>query len=66
MDEGEIACCLKCQTKFSTHEELFVHTCAQIKVEVDTPDNEELLNSYYQEVKVPELDLKGIFFFETI
>ena len=31
----DIACCLMCNTTFATHEELFVHSCAQIKLETN-------------------------------
>jgi hypothetical protein len=33
MSEENLACCLKCQMTFTTHEELFVHSCVYIKVE---------------------------------
>ena len=39
MSAEDLACCLKCQMTFTTHEELFVHSCVYIKVE--TNDFEE-------------------------
>ena len=33
MSAEDLACCLKCQMTFTTHEELFVHSCVYIKVE---------------------------------
>ena len=33
MSAKDLACCLKCQMTFTTHEELFVHSCVYIKVE---------------------------------
>ena len=33
MSAEDLACCLKCQMTFTTHEELFVHSCIYIKVE---------------------------------
>ena len=35
MSEEQIASCLLCQSTFSNHEELFVHSCEQIKVETN-------------------------------
>ena len=40
MSAKDLACCLKCQMTFTTHEELFVHSCVYIKVEKN--DFEEL------------------------
>ena len=40
MSKENISCCLACQMTFSTHEELFVHSCAQIKVEKPEPDDD--------------------------
>ena len=40
MSKENIACCMVCQMTFSTHEELFVHSCAQIKVEKPEPDDD--------------------------
>ena len=40
MSAEDLACCLKCQMTFTTHEELFVHSCVYIKVEKN--DFEEL------------------------
>ena len=31
MSAEDIACCLECQMKFTSHEELSVHSCQQIK-----------------------------------
>ena len=45
----DIASCLMCNTTFETHEERFVHTCAQIKTESNELDNEKQTNSYDQE-----------------
>ena len=38
----DIACCLMCNTTFTTHEELFVHSCAQIKVEKPEPEDNHI------------------------
>ena len=35
MSAEDLACCLKCQMTFTTHEELFVHSCVYIKVEAN-------------------------------
>ena len=35
MSAEDLACCLKCQMTFTTHEELFVHSCIFIKVEAN-------------------------------
>ena len=35
MSEIDIASCLKCNMTFATHDELFIHSCAQIKLEND-------------------------------
>jgi hypothetical protein len=42
----DIASCLMCNTTFETHEERFVHTCAQIKTESNELDNEKQTNSF--------------------
>ena len=55
MSEENIACCLVCQITFSTHDELFVHSCAQIKAENLEPEDdnqivkdEKLLETFVQ------------------
>ena len=45
----DIVSCLMCNTTFETHEERFVHTCAQIKTERNELDNDKQTNSYDQE-----------------
>ena len=40
MSKENIACCMLCQMTFSTHEELFVHSCAQIKAEKPEPEDD--------------------------
>ena len=45
----DITSCLKCNTTFETHEECFVHTCAQIKTESNELDDEKQTNSFDQE-----------------
>ena len=35
MSKEQIASCPLCQSTFSNHEELFVHSCEQIKVETN-------------------------------
>ena len=53
----DIACCLMCNTTFTTHEELFVHSCAQIKLETNELEDDKQLNtSYNQENYKPDLD----------
>ena len=49
MSKENIACCLVCQITFSTHEELCVHSCAQIKAENPEPEDEKLLETFVQE-----------------
>ena len=56
MSKENIACCLVCQMTFSTHEELFVHSCAQIKAEKPEPDDnnqiekdEKVLETFVQQ-----------------
>jgi hypothetical protein len=56
MSKENIACCLVCQMTFSTHEELFVHSCAQIKAEKPEPEDdtqikkdEKLLETFVQQ-----------------
>ena len=39
MSEEQIASCLLCQSAFSNHEELFLHSCEQIKVETNELEN---------------------------
>ena len=41
---------------FATHEELFVHTCSQIKVEIDEVDTEKQFESVVQEDFKNEID----------
>ena len=45
MSAEDIACCLSCHMTFGSHEELFVHTCTQIKVEDVEADDTKQLNS---------------------
>ena len=42
MSKDNISCCLACQMTFSTHEELFAHSCAQIKVEKPEPEDNQI------------------------
>ena len=35
MSKGSIACCVMCQTNFSNHDDFAVHSCKQIKVELN-------------------------------
>ena len=49
MSSEGIACCLTCHMTFGTHEELFAHTCSQIKVEIDEVDTEKQFASVVQE-----------------
>jgi hypothetical protein len=43
MSSENIACCLMCHTNFSSHDELFVHSCTEIKVETNDLEIEEKL-----------------------
>ena len=53
----DIACCLMCNTTFATHEELFVHSCAQIKLETnELEDDKQLNDSCNQDNYKPDLD----------
>ena len=45
----DVTKCLMCNTTFETHEECFVHRCAQIKTESNELDNEKQTNSFDQE-----------------
>ena len=56
MSSESIACCLTCHMTFATHEELFVHTCSQIKVEIDEVDTEKQFESVVQEDFKNEID----------
>ena len=56
MSAEDIACCLSCHMTFGSHEELFVHTCAQIKVEVVEAEDTKQLNSIVQEDFRNEID----------
>ena len=56
MSAEDIACCLSCHMTFGSHEELFVHTCAQIKVEVVEAEDSKQLNSIVQEDFRNEID----------
>ena len=52
MSTEDLACCLKCQMTFKTHEELFVHSCVYIKVESnDFEDSKNLDFSKQREFK---------------
>ena len=60
MSSEDIACCLTCHMTFATHEELYAHTCAQIKVEIDEvePDKQsDLVGQEDFNNKVDPLDL---------
>ena len=46
MSAENLACCLKCQMTFKTHEELFVHSCAQIKVEKPELEDDNPIEKY--------------------
>ena len=41
MSSENIACCLMCHTNFNSHDELFVHSCKEIKVETNDLEIEE-------------------------
>ena len=41
MSSENIACCLMCRTNFNSHDELFVHSCKEIKVETNDLEIEE-------------------------
>ena len=56
MSSESIACCLTCHMTFATHEELFVHTCSQIKVEIDEVDTKKQFESVVQEDFKNEID----------
>jgi len=45
MSKGEIACCLMCHVTFPSHEELFHHSCTQIKVESSELQDEKPINT---------------------
>ena len=56
MSQESTACCMVCQMTFSTHEELFAHSCAQIKAEKPEPEDdnqiekdENLLETFVQQ-----------------
>ena len=40
MSKGNIACCVMCETNFSTQDEFSVHLCKQIKVETNESEDE--------------------------
>ena len=44
MSAKDLACCLKCQMTFKTHEELFAHSCVYIKVETNDFEESEKLD----------------------
>ena len=52
MSVEQIASCLLCQSTFSNHEELFVHSCEQIKVE--TNELEERIDKLKEELNNPK------------
>ena len=56
MSSERIACCLTFHMTFATHEELFVHTCSQIKVEIDEVDTKKQFESVVQEDFKNEID----------
>ena len=45
MSKEEIACCLMCHVTFPSHEELFHHSCTQIKVESSELQDEKPINT---------------------
>ena len=49
MSEEQIASCLLCQSTFSNHEELFVHSCEQIKVETNELEDKKHSAFFEQE-----------------
>ena len=60
MSSEDIACCLTCHMTFATHEELYAHTCAQIKVEIDEVEPDKQSDLFGQEDfnnKIDPLDL---------
>ena len=59
MSSEDIACCLTCHMTFATHEELSVHACHQIKVEIDEiePDKFDLVGQGGFNNKVDPLDI---------
>ena len=54
MSKEQIASCPLCQLTFSNHEELFVHSCEQIKVEVNELEDKRH-NAFFE-----RQDIKGI------
>ena len=46
MSAENLACCLRCQMTFKTHEELFVHSCAQIKTEKPELEDDNRIEKY--------------------
>jgi len=46
MSAENLACCLKCQMTFKTHEELFIHSCAQIKIEKPELEYDNCIEKY--------------------
>ena len=56
MSAKDIACCLSCHMTFGSHEELFIHSCAQIKVEVVEEEDTKQLHSIVQEDIRNEID----------
>jgi len=51
MSVENLACCLKCQMTFKTHEELFVHSCAQIKIEKPELEDDNPIEKYVKILK---------------
>ena len=64
MSKENISCCLACQMTFSTNEELFAHSCAQIKAERPEPEDnqiekgEKLLETFVQQDFKYDMDPK--------
>ena len=60
MSEEQIASCLLCQSTFSNHEELFVHSCEQIKVETNELEDkvEKVLKGSLDSIPSPSHSVK--------
>ena len=60
MSAEDIACCLSCHMTLGSHEELFIHSCAQIKVEVVEAEDTKQFNSIVQEDIRNEIDPNAV------
>ena len=57
MSSENLACCLMCHTNFNSHDELFVHSCTEIKVETnDLEIEEEIKQEYFLPKDMSERD----------